>query len=448
MSTAIGAVVALVATALIAMPPVGGSAERSRGPGQDGSGNALPPGFEDTLVLPGLGQPMSLDFLPDGRLLFVEKAGLLRYVNGSQATTLFDISSRVRDSGEGGLLGIAVDPDFPSRPYVYFHYTTDAVSPGKVRVSRFTVTDTGPSLKADPSSEVVWTTAKDTSSAHNGGTARFDAQKRLLVSLGDDGGDCESQELDRDQGKVWRMRVDAGANPAQPRTLVPPDNPFAADPDNVSALAFVYGLRNPFRFDVDRVTGDYFVGDVGNTDWEEVGVYRGGENAGWPYFEGDHTARTTPCSGGSIPPTVKPAYDYANVPPGASVMGMMLYRGKSFPSDSSFPPEFDGTFFFADYYQGFLRTLKKNATTSKWELVPGVSSSDFGTGYSFVPDMQVGPDGAAWYFKGGELRRVAYQQPSVDEIGPAGAMPALAMAAAAAVASLCLTRRRGEEAHR
>jgi glucose/arabinose dehydrogenase len=407
--------------------------------GAVGDAPNVPTGFQDLPVLGGLGQVMSLAFLPDGRLLFVEKAGLLRYLDGSQATTLFDISSRVRDGGEGGLLGIAVDPDFPSRPYLYFHYTTDAVSPGKVRVSRFTVTDTGPALKVDPASEVVYATAKDTSSAHNGGTVRFDSQKRLLVSLGDDGGDCEAQELDRDQGKIWRLRVDAGADPAQPRTLVPPDNPFASDPDNVSALVFVYGLRNPFRFDADRVTGDYFVGDVGETSWEEVSVLRGGENAGWPYFEGNHTKVTTPCSGGSIPATTRPAYEYPNVAPGASVMGFMLYRGKNYPSDSSFPPEYDGVFFFADYYQGFLRALKKDPSTQKWGLVPGVSATDWGTGFRFAPDMQVGPDGAAWYLIGDEIRRIVHQPGPVPELEAA----VLATGLAAVLSILVLAPERG-----
>ena len=399
---------------------------------------ALPADFADTQVLGGLLFPIGLAFLPDGTLLFTEKAGLFRYLNGSVATTLLDISGRVQGGGEGGLLGIAVDPDYPARPYVYVHYTTDAVSPGKVRVSRFMLTQSGGYVQIPASSEVIWMGyGDDSASNHNGGTIRFDPLKRLVVSLGDDADECSAQDRTKAKGKLLRMRVDSGANPGDQSTLVPPDNPFSGATNVTERLTVIDGLRNPFRFDIDPVTGDYLIGDVGQGAWEEISVARPGQNMGWPYFEGNHTYRGTLCPGQvSIPPNIKPVHECAHATGCYSYIGMLSYRGTDYPNDSSFPPEYEGAFFFTDYYGGTLRAVRKNPVNGTWELVPGVSATNFGTGYSQVVEMRVGPDGAAYYLKGvnpGEIRKIAHNPPSAPEFSQALAIVAPAIAAAAAL---------------
>jgi glucose/arabinose dehydrogenase len=388
----------------------------------DGGADALPPNFTDTLVLgTGLVWPIGLDFLPDGKLIYVEKAGRFGYLNGSSATVLLDISARVRDFQEGGLLGIAVDPDYPTRPYAWVHYTTDAVSPGKVRVSRFTLTQFGGYVQIVPNSEVIWMGyGNDAADNHNGGTVRFDPQKRLVVSLGDDGVQCAAQTRSSPAGKLLRMRVDASADPNDQATLVPPDNPFIVSANVTERLTAIDGLRNPFRFDIDPVTGDYLIGDVGAAAWEEVSVGAKGDNMGWPYFEGNHTYQVSLCAGqGSIPPNVKPIHECDQLTGCNSVMGMLAYRGKNYPNDASFPPQYEGAFFFSDYYAGWLRAIKKNSSSGRWELMPGISATDFGSSYGEVTDMRVGPDGAIYYVRGNgpdQIRRISYVPPAVPEL--------------------------------
>ncbi|MEK6657366.1 MAG: putative Ig domain-containing protein, partial [Nitrospirota bacterium] len=175
-------------------------------------------------------------------------------------------------------------------------------------------------------------------------------------------------------------------------------------------LVFAYGLRNPFRFNVHPDTGALFIGDVGSGTREEVDISTGGENFGWPYYEGTGTTGTTSCGGQN---STMPIYDYTRVSTSASVIGGVVYKGVSYPNDASLPSEFNGNFFFNDYYTGNLRVLRWNG--SSWNLVAGVDSSNFGTGYSYVSDWAVGPDGAIYYvYQGGSrIVRIAYTQAPV-----------------------------------
>jgi PKD repeat protein len=171
-------------------------------------------------------------------------------------------------------------------------------------------------------------------------------------------------------------------------------------------------LRNPFRFDIDPVTGVVYVGDVGQVSWEEVSLGNtSGENFGWPYYEGYVPYRLTPCPTDiAIPSNTRfPIYAYAHGA-GASVMGTTVYRGVNFPFDASFPPEFEGNYFLMEFYQNFMRVLRYNATTTAFDLVPGVTATNWGDGYDGTADMVVGPDGALYLVNlyDGSLRRIAY----------------------------------------
>ncbi|HEX9709941.1 MAG TPA: PQQ-dependent sugar dehydrogenase, partial [Candidatus Thermoplasmatota archaeon] len=149
---------------------------------------ALPPGFADDPVVTGLSVPRDLAFLPSGDILVIENEGLVKVVESGAARELLDLRAAVRVSGEQGLLGVAVDPDFPGRPYAYFHYTADE-TPGHVRLSRFTFLNaSGPGpLGIDPSSELVFLgDIPDDAFNHNGGTVRFGPDKRLYMSIGED----------------------------------------------------------------------------------------------------------------------------------------------------------------------------------------------------------------------------------------------------------------------
>ena len=371
-----------------------------------------PTGFTDSLVVGGLSAPLSLDFLPDGsgRVIFVEKAGAIRLWDGTTVSTLHTMLEVNTIGNERGLLGVAVDPDWPARPFVYVHYTANTVPP-YVQVARFNVTDQGITLSLDPTSKLVLIDdMPDNASNHNGGTLRFGPDKTLYISVGDDALQCNAQALTVLAGKILRIRVDGPIDPSNRATLAPADNPFASAPDDNQKLVWAYGLRNPFRFDIHPLTGDVFIGDVGQSAWEEVSLASAsGLNFGWPYWEGSAPYQVGLCPGHtSVPPSQFPIYVYPNGMGSASVIGAAVYRGVNYPVDDSFPPEYDDDFFFMDYYAGFLRVLRWNPFTGVYDLVPGVSPTDWGTTYAFVADMTVGPDGAMYFLTGSALRRIAF----------------------------------------
>jgi glucose/arabinose dehydrogenase len=387
----------------------------------------------------GLQDPTALDPLPDGRILIADKGGNISvFENGS--LRLVHRLPDVNTSGFRGLLSLAADPDFPVRPYLYTYHSADGAA--RIEVSRFLVDRTGPPLEIDPASRTLWIDGEDLIDGHDAGALRFDGSKNLLVSMGDDTDGCAAQDLTRRQGKVLRLRVGPGADPADLATLAPADNPFYGDPDLGTRLVYAYGLRNPFRFDVDPVRNELFVGDPGEDSREEISVVRGGENLGWPYFEGNLTHQTVPCPFHAvIPPTTDPVHQYQN-PTGqpAAVISPLVYHGRNYPADSSFPPRYEGAALFLDFYSGSLRALRWNGSSSTYELLPGLNQTDLGAGYSWVTDMRTGPDGAVYYLQGGGLRRIAYDDPAVP-----ARLSALSIATLILAGLACVVMRKCEE---
>lgn len=375
---------------------------------------SLPPGFANELVVSGLGVPRDLDFLPSGDILVMENDGVLKVVESGTPRVLLDIQSQVKVSGEQGFLGLAIDPDFPARPYVYFHYSADE-TPGHTRLSRFTfVNASGPGpIGVDAGSELVLIgDIPDDAFNHNGGTVRFGPDKRLYMSLGEDADPCDAQDITLLKGKILRVNVNASANPANRSTLVPPDNPYASHPDVNARLVYAYGLRNPFRFDIDRQTGVLYIGDVGQSAWEELDEAHGGENFGWPYYEGLHPYRnrtTSPCAADDGSNLTMPIKEYGRGGSAAIIMST-VYHGVDYPNDSSFPPRFEGALFHHDFYSGELRVVAYNQTNASWDTVPGATAAEFGTGLTGVPSTRVGPDGALYFVDAyqGELRRIVH----------------------------------------
>ena len=374
----------------------------------------LPTGFTESNVVTGLTSPIGMAFLPDGRILVIEQAGRARLVvNGVLRTApMLDITADVLDGGEQGLLGLAIDPDYPTRPYAYLYYNN--TTPNLQYVVRYTVTGTlnnssSTDLNLDAASRVyLLNDIPNNATNHNGGTLRFGTDKRLYISMGDDANSCDAQNRTLLKGAIFRIKVDntivINSNVADKASLVPSDNPWASQANINEKLVFAYGLRNPFRFNVHPDTGALFIGDVGAGTREEVDISTGGENFGWPYYEGTGTTGTTSCGGQN---STMPIYDYIRGA-SASVIGGVVYKGVSFPNDASFPPEFNGNFFFNDYYSGNLRVLRWNGNS--WNLVAGVDATNFGTGYNYVSDWTVGPDGAIYYVHQGGSRivRIAY----------------------------------------
>jgi glucose/arabinose dehydrogenase len=309
----------------------------------------LPTGFADQLVVGGLSFPTGIAFLPDGRLLFVEQnsARIRLLVNDALAATdPVATVPNVRIGGERGLLGIAVDPGFPARPYVYVH-CNDA-SALVVRISRFTV---GGDLTFTGNGSLTINTATrydliasvpDLNSNHNGGTLRFGPDGMLYASFGEDDAGCAAQDTSGLRGVILRLdvsRLPAGGGGPAPRALItPPGNPFANGGLN-ARLIWAFGLRNPFRFHIDPLNGALFIADVGESQWEEIDrAPAGGLDFGWVRFEGPELHDAT-CA--LALPATPPIHYYDRSGTTAASISAGLYRPPA-GAARPFPGEYEG----------------------------------------------------------------------------------------------------------
>lgn len=409
------------------------------------SPTTIPTGFTDLAMVPGLDTPVGMTFLPDGRLLVIEqKSAVIKLVIFGATTTVTPILTvpEVNAFGsEQGLLGIAVDPGWPNRPFLYVHY--DHTGDNRIRVSRFTVTGdlafTGNgSLAIDPASRYhLLTNVLDVASNHNGGTLRFGPDGMLYASFGEDAIKCAAQDSVTLRGVILRLDVSrlplSAPGVTAPKALVAaPGNPFAAHPDSNARLVWTLGLRNPFRFHIDVPTGYLFITDVGESIWEEVDVATsGGLNFGWPHYEGP-AVTTTSCPDNNSG-FVAPIYSYDRSGSPASFISAGRYRRPASGLDR-FPANYEGDYFFIDYFLGFMRRLVNSGGT--WSLaaaVPGQpSATNWGTGFTYVSDWAQGASGALWYCRQfddsfqpgtGEIRRISYASGSAPAIGFIQATP-------------------------
>lgn len=398
------------------------------GPARAGAAT-LPLDFVDQQLAQGLNQPVGITEVPDPpviatrRYLFVEQlTGRVGLVAGGTVTTVGTVAGITTDGGERGLLGIAVDPGWPARPYVYVH-CTDGRSGNHVAISRFTVTGdlaytgTGAVSIVGGTRYDLRADFPDNASNHNGGTLQFGPDARLYVSLGDDATGCPAQDLTQAMGKILRLdttRLPAsGTGPAPYALLTPADNPFVAMGDSVAGLVWTEGLRNPFRFTIDRTTGALVIGDVGQNTWEEVSLATDpGMDMGWPLMEGPVSYTT--CALTPPAPLTAPIASYAH-PTGQAVVGGPRYRRQG-TGVGRFPPEYEGDVFFLDYYSGLMRRLNQSGATWSLESAPGQpTGTEWGNGLGNVSQMLESTDGALVYVRQsqgsagtGEIRRIVY----------------------------------------
>jgi glucose/arabinose dehydrogenase len=313
---------------------------------------------------PGLkfAQPVAIANAGDGRLFIVEQAGRIQVITGMDQAAVqkpfLDISPKVQDGGERGLLGLAFHPDYQNNGFFYVNYTLMIGEQLTTHVSRFQVSaDPG---SADPNSEVVLLTVTQPYNNHNGGDLHFDPQGYLVIGLGDggSGGDPGNRAQDGRSllGKLLRIdvdRVENGRNYA-----IPPDNPFIGQPaqDEIWAL----GLRNPWRFSFDRLTGDLYVGDVGQSAWEEINfrsmAEMGGENYGWRLKEGFACYNPAQdCDPGGL---TDPVHVYSHAE-GCSVTGGVVYRGNEVPALA-------GVYLYTDYCGSTILGLRRDGA-GRWQ---------------------------------------------------------------------------------
>jgi glucose/arabinose dehydrogenase len=219
-------------------------------------------------------------------------------------------------------------------------------------ISRFSVSKSDPET-ADPGSEVKLLTIKQPFENHNGGNLLFGPDGFLYIGMGD-GGDAgdpgnRAQNLKEYLGKMLRIDVNSGKLYGIPST-----NPFISDTSALPEI-WAYGLRNPWRFSFDRLTGDLWIGDVGQDAIEEIDLQpassKGGENYGWRLFEGN--APFKPASLRQDSGIVFPVYTYPHGPE-CSITGGFVYRG------SSASPYY-GDYFYADYCSDKIWTLHQES---------------------------------------------------------------------------------------
>ncbi|MER7800359.1 PQQ-dependent sugar dehydrogenase [Streptomyces parvulus] len=295
---------------------------------------------------------------PGDTVWIAERAGTVRVLNGTGlGEPVLDISDETTTDGERGLLGVAFDADFT---HFYISFTD---LQGTSTIDEFAVQDG--TVQEDTRRTVL--TQEQPESNHNGGDIKFGPDGYLYIALGDGGGggdpEGNGQKLDTLLGKMLRIDPRGGEPYA-----VPQDNPFVGDP-NAKDEIWSYGLRNPWRFSFDSGTGDLLIGDVGQSEWEEIdwapADSKGGENYGWSQMEGTH-----PFRGGTEPANhVPPVHEYDRTGLGCSVTGGYVYRGQAVA-------DLVGQYVYSDYCDGTLRSLEieNGRVTAEHDL--GVSGGE------------------------------------------------------------------------
>ena len=331
----------------------------------------LPPGFSETLVATGLDRPTAMSFAPDGRLFVCEQTGGVRVIKDGALLAEPFVTLSVNASGERGVLGIAFDPRFAINQYVYVYYT--ATSPTvHNRVSRFTASGD----VAAPGSEVVLLDLESLgASNHNGGAIHFGPDGKLYIAVGDNAVGANAQTLDNRLGKMLRINPDGS---------IPDDNPFVDVAAGPNRAIWALGLRNPFTFAFQPLSGKMIINDVGEGRWEEINRGARGANYGWPETEGP-----TP-----DPRFVSPLHAYTHVD-GCAIAGGAFHHFLH----PNFPYEYWGAYFFADLCGGWIRALRTDGTVV-----------DVASGIDDPVDLKVASDGTLYYLArgGGIVSRIAY----------------------------------------
>jgi glucose/arabinose dehydrogenase len=395
----------------------------------------VPDGFAVQTLAQNLAQPVAIQFMPDGRILFAEQlTGRVRVyfehliggdvlIRGVQTTPVLQLTDVATDGGERGLLGVALDPAFPGRPYLYVHYTAvaTATTPNRIRIARFTLTGnlTGSAdqdLVADTLSRYdLIDDVPDQAPNHNGGTVRFAADGYLYASIGEDAQPCLAQDTTQLRGKILRLQTNTlppGPGRAFRAQITPFNNPFASRPDSNARLVAALGLRNPFRIQPDRVRNWLVIGDPGENTREELDVLvlhlptarpaqpELGADYGWPFLEGSVPGPYANTCGPVLPNLAAPEFDYDRTSQlgGAAIIAAGAYWATGTGS-YDFPTPYAGDLFANDYYSGTLYHLVPSGNGfAPGPDVPGQPApGKWGTGFDGISDWALSRDGAFYF---------------------------------------------------
>jgi glucose/arabinose dehydrogenase len=371
--------------------------------GGDGTIDTTPPpngGGDDIALQPVFGQlsfpaPVALLQAPgdDSQWYVVQQGGIVSVfeaVSDVDTSSVFaDLSAVVDDSAsESGLLGMAFDPDFVLNGEVYLAYTRSG-APLESVVSRFQVEGSGGPLDED-SEEILLTVAQPAGN-HNGGNLVFGPDGLLYIGFGDGGGSGDPDDNGQTTSNILGtiVRIDVDGNPPYG---IPAGNPFAGNTECRDGFGsapcpeiFAWGFRNPWRFSFDRVSAQLWVGDVGQSSWEEIDRVEGGMNYGWRQREGAHCFN--PSSGCSLE-NVDPVTEYDRSL-GQSITGGYVYRGSAIP-------DLVGHYLFGDFGSGRIFSVpadSEQGTEPEQRLETGLAISSFGEGVDgelYVLDYNTG----------------------------------------------------------
>jgi glucose/arabinose dehydrogenase len=294
--------------------------------------------------------PLGIVHAGDERLFVIQQNGLVSVVeNGRLLPEPFlNIRSKLpaQPGNEQGLLSLVFHPNYAANGYFYVNYNDVN---GDTVIARYSVSS-NPN-QADPNSEQILLTFDQPFINHNGGQLAFGPDGYLYIGVGDGGDQGDpynnGQKLDSLLGKILRIDVDVPDAPYG----IPADNPFVND-ENARNEIWAYGLRNPWRFSFDRLTGDLFIADVGQNLYEEVNFQPanslGGENYGWRPMEASHCYESDCNPEGKVLPIFE--YDHTL---GCSITGGYVYRGQQYP-------EMYGNYIVADFCVGRVWRLFPN----------------------------------------------------------------------------------------
>lgn len=401
----------------------------------------------------GLGQVTDMRFLPDGRLVVVEKAGAVRVwvPSGPTTGTLVNAGSfPVDTASEKGLLGVEVHPQFAANNTLFFYYSrsgTAATDPG-TNLDRHRVVSVV--LRAnstlDLATEAILVRGLRGPANHDGGALAIGPDGKLYIGVGDTGcnsglfaeppytptnyfGTC----LTNGNGKILRVNLDGSIPIDNPLVNVAQATACGACTTDIATTGlaaprtdiWAWGLRNPWRIWFDPMTGNLWVADVGERTYEEISLVAGNQHYGWPWREGDRGWATSRCT--NVTPNVGNCVDpiyvcVHNAAPLALQTGYDVncqsINGGLIVDHCSWPASYRGQYYFGDNANGRIWSLKLNAARNGVDTTGGSARADF----AFIESgagpitFQVGPDGALYvgaypYDVGGRVIRIAPTSP-------------------------------------